>query len=175
MERKNDFAKFVVLMNTIGALTPQGIPSPEKTELYFRILEDMSLTIIEKRMTEHLRYNKFFPTPCEIRQEADPEIQAQEDCQLIEDLCLQFIFPEFPQAGREAVLMQLRAKGKEDIMYLADRWGAEIANGQNPTATRAQMIWSHKARIQSNLLEGNVPEKLDPHVVKLLDEMMEKK
>jgi len=169
---ERDKSRFTVLMNAIGEASPQGSPSPEKTLLYFEALKDMPYDLIKKRMTNHLRHNKFFPAICEIRQEVDPEIQAQEDCDLITDLCKEFIFPDFPQVGRNIVCEKLKEQGREDLVELVDRWGAEIINNQNPTATRAQMIRGHKARIEHAMIEGVIAKKLNPKTEKLLEPLL---
>jgi len=171
---ERDETRFTVLMNTIGEMTPGDKPSPEKTMLYFECLKDMPYDLIKKRMTNHLRFNKWFPVICEIRQEADPELQAQEDCRFIEHLCRELIFSDFPMAGREAIGERLKTEGREDLMYLVNMMGAEISNGQNPTATRAQMIKVHKARIIQDLLTGTEQKKLNPKLEKLIEPMIKK-
>ena len=169
-----DKARFTILMNAIGEATPKGMPSPEKTKLYFDALKDMSYELIEQRMTNHLRFNKWFPAICEIRQEADPEIQAQNDIDLIEDLCMEFIFPDFPQTGREILHMKLKDLGRDDLTEMVDRWGAKIVNGLNPSATRAQMIRGHKARIEHDMIEGMIVKKLNSKTEKLIAPLIEK-
>ena len=171
---ERDETRFTVLMNTIGEMTPGDKPSPEKTMLYFECLKDMPYDLIKKRMTNHLRFNKWFPVICEIRQEADPEIQAQNDIDLIEDLCMEFIFPDFPQTGREIVHMKLKDMGRDDLTEMVDRWGAKIVNGLNPSATRAQMIRGHKARIEHDMIEGMIVKKLNPKTEKLIAPLIEK-
>ena len=172
MDRNKDFKKFTVLMATLGEATGQE-PSPQKIEIYFRCLSDMHFSEVESNALNQLRQSKFFPAISEIRQEADPELLAQEDCKLIESLCKEFIFPDFPRAGRTAVFLELQKQGKEDLMYLVDRWGAEIATGQNPTATRAQMVRGHTARIKNDLLlSTKEPKKIDKRAEKLIDEII---
>ena len=143
MNRENDFTKFAILMHTIAEVCPGEKPSDEKVELYFRTLQDMKFETVNKRMSNHLRFNKFFPTICEIRQEADFEAIANQDYALIEDLVRNFLFPEFMQCGVGLIEDKLIEQGKPELVPLFKRWGTEIMSGRNPTATRAQFIKAH--------------------------------
>ena len=126
--------------------------SPERTRIYWEALKDLSYEIINKNAINHLRYNKFFPAVCELRNEPNSETIIQADVELVENLCLEFIFPDFPQTGRNIVIHKLEEMKKEYLVPLVDRFGAEIVNGTNPSATRAQMLRAHKAEMEMKLL-----------------------
>ena len=168
---KSDVGKFTILMNAIGEACPGKLPSPEKTKIYFDALRDMEYEEIEKRMTQHLRFSDFFPTIKSIRQEADPELLAQKDVAMIEEMCQEFIFPDFPMVGRNIIYEKLKQRGQEDLIYLVDRHGAEICNGQLSTVVRAQMIKGHKASITQKLLTGKPIGQLNPKLDKLIDKI----
>jgi len=172
MNRKTDYEKFVVLLNTVGEATPQGKPSPEKTEIYFRCLQDLSFQEIDQCMMNHLRHKKFFPTISEIRGESDEdlEIQAQEDYRLIDDLCQNFVFEGFGGCGYEIIKMKLEEAGKGYLFETANRFGTEIAYGTNSTATRAQVIKQIKFinHVQRKQLSGQEKKQIGK-VDKLLD------
>ena len=144
MDRKNDFKEFAGMMATMAEALPGSKLSPEKIEIFFQALQDMDLETIKQRMLDHLRYNKFFPTVAEIRNE-DPELNAQEDYKLIERLCRDFIFEGFQRSGMQAIDMKLRDMGKAYLMPMVMDWGSEIVYGGNPTATRAQFLKAYKA------------------------------
>ena len=46
MDRKNDFKRFVILMSTLGEATPGEMPTSEKIEIYYRLLEDMDYNLM---------------------------------------------------------------------------------------------------------------------------------
>jgi len=168
---RQDFDRFTKLMLTIGEATPQGKPSPEKIEIYFRCLEDMNYEAVKQNAMNHLRYEKFFPTISELRNEAQLEIQAQEDYAIIKQLCQDFLFAGFGRSGTEAIRLMLEERGKGYLMPMVRRWGAEIANGYNPTATRAQFLRAYKADAQRDRLPGSERKEL-PEPVKALAEKL---
>ena len=152
MNRIKDFKRFSILMAIVGEATPGEKPSPEKIEIYYRCLEDMSYEVIERNTFEAVKKKGFFPLIPDIRNEPNSEAILQADIELIENLCLEFIFPDFPQTGRNIVIHKLEEMKKEYLVPLVDRFGAEIVNGTNPSATRAQMLRAHKAEMEMKLL-----------------------
>lgn len=148
MNRKKDYVRFVLLMQTIAETCPGEKPSTDKCELYFKLLQDMDYETIEKRMSDHLRFNKFFPTISEIRQEPDLEVIANRDYAIIEELIKNFLFPEFMQCGVGLIEDKLTKKEKAHLIPIFRNWGSEIMNNRNPTATRAQFIKAHIAEMK---------------------------
>ncbi len=159
MNRDRDFGRFTAFMISLGKATPQGVPDPQKIEIYFRLLEDMPIEVIEKNAMEAVRRKGFFPMIPEIRHDPDVEkqfeLEAQESYRILEDTIDAYYHPGFGESSCTVIEMKLKERGRTDLIPQFYRWGKEIANGQNPTATRAQFLKTYKAEME--LLQAKLP------------------
>jgi hypothetical protein len=146
MNRETDFPRFLKLMLELGSTTPQGVPSPEKVEGYFQLLEDMDFETIKQNAIYAIRSKGFFPMISEIRREGDAvklaEAKADRAYRLIEFLMRKYYYPGFGPSCMAVIEDKLTKWGEMAVLPLLNRWGQEILENSNPSATRAQFLKS---------------------------------
>lgn len=163
MIRKNDFVRFAALMQTLGEVFPGDPPSPEKVELYFLALKDLPYEVIHKMATIHIRCGKFFPIPVELADIKSENEEIEADYEIAQEMVDQFAFMGFGQTGSTIIAIKLKEIGREYLMTFINRNAMEIANSENPTATRAQLkkkLMVHYRDHKRLLIEAKEREKL---------------
>ena len=157
MIREKDYEAFTKFMIQVGAATPQGVPSVEKIEGYFQLLEDLDLETVRQNTLLAVRTKGFFPMIPDIRRESEEyaEPRAQEAYGILEELIEAYYMPGFGESSCTVIEMKLKERGRTDLIPQFYRWGKEIVNSQNPTATRAQFLKTYKAEME--LLQAKLP------------------
>lgn len=176
---EKDRPEFVALMNYIAEISKgKEIPSDNKIMFYFEILRDMDLNQIRNNATLYFRMNRgsWFPSIAELRGGEDEDLKAARAYEIISDLCKNWLFPEFPQAGRNVIKMKLGKQGLGYLMPLVDNWGGEFVSGNNPTATRAQFKTAFKAlenkRVNAPLIEsGEIHPRIESGIKQILGKL----
>lgn len=147
MNRKQDFVRFSKLMVELGSTTPQGIPGPEKIEGYYQLLEDMEFDTIKQNAIYAIQSKGFFPMVSEIRRENDilkiNEAKANDAYKIVRDLMTKYYYPGFGRSCMDVIEFKLKEGKREDLIPFANRWGGEILENSNPSATRAQFLKSY--------------------------------
>lgn len=173
---KTDHTDFAALMAGLGETYGTTL-SDERIRIYWMALKDLSLEEINRNATTHIRTNKFFPKPCELRGESEEQLerQAMQDITFVERLCLDFLSPGFQQSGMVAVEEILKEQKKDYLVSLVRDWGAEIWNQSNPTATRAQMLRAYKAMARDGKMlpapaeRAKIPERAEGMIKQVVD------
>ena len=133
-------------MAMIGEATPGESPSPEKIRIYYEVLKDMDFEIIKNNAINYLRNKKaFFPFPCDLRNDPDPDEQAQAAFAYVEKLVDTFLYDGLQTAGMTAIKLRLEKDNKMHLLPLVQAFGVEVAEKSNITATRAQFLKAYKA------------------------------
>jgi hypothetical protein len=141
MTREKDFQNFLVLLSTIAVGTPQRDKIDEDViESYYVLLEDMPFEIIKTNVITAVRKNGWFPMINEIRGEGKTNRQAMEDYEYLSHLLDVFYQPELGRSSMAVIEDKLEKAGKGYLVGFLNRHGPEIIYGDNPTATRAQLI-----------------------------------
>lgn len=164
--RENEFTK---LMIGWGEGTPGTDPSVNQMKIYsnWAIASNLSFEEIEERGKNAILREGWFPKLNELFG-VDDEALAQEDFQLLDHLVDAFLYPDFVQVGMGVIKQKLRRQGKVYLVPLLQKFGAEIANKFNPTATRAQFLKAHKANTKARMqLSPPKQKKLEGRIEKL--------
>lgn len=162
MERTKDFTRFIAFMSALAQGTPdRGKIDEDVLEVYFRLLEDMPIEAIETNSILAVRENGWFPKVNDIRREKDTqkivEAKADEAYNIITELLENYYFQGFGQSSMAIIEQKLNEMNRPELFRLVHRWGPEIVNNQNPTATRAQFLKSFA--IQENEWPTMIGEK----------------
>lgn len=169
MNRKQDYSRFVSFMSGAAQGTPQRKEIDEHViEIYFRMLEDLDLETVERRVVEAVRRKGWFPMISDIRGEgtAEQEISAQafRAYRLIEHVMREFYFPGFGASSMDVIEFKLENWGESRLIPLVRRWGQEIVENKNPSATRAQFIksfeYEHRPGVARTLPKNKSPKML---------------
>lgn len=146
MTRSKDYARFSQFLISLGTGTPQGIPTPEKIESYFMLLEDMDFETVKANAIYAVRKKGFFPMISDIRREAEArnflEAEADKAFRIIETILERYFWPGYGESFSNIAKDKLSEMGRPDLLPLLLRWGGEIYSGTNPSATRAQFLKS---------------------------------
>jgi len=120
-------------------------PSDAMKQLYFEILKDLDFETVNKNGFDHFKKNRYFPAACDLRGEIDKinEAKADHAYRIIEFVMKKYFIPEFPQTSMNIIKHKLNLWNESALLPLADRWGMEIFEGSNPSATRAQFLKSY--------------------------------
>jgi|GEM_PF-1711840 len=147
MIREQDYEPFANLLALLSEMAVRSRTiSAETIEGYFQALEDLPFEAINRHAMLAVRTNGgHFPSVAELAGEEDPEIEAQKAFEDISRLVCSFVGMGFGETSMTAIQIKLANEDKEDLIPLVRTWGAEIAYGTNPTATRAQFIRAYKA------------------------------
>jgi len=122
--------------------------TPIKVELYFSCLKHLTLDQIIDRVEAHFKKNRWFPQPCDFIDD-NGEVEATEAYNLIQELMDNFYDPTLGSCCLVAMQERLKDMNKEYINPLLLKWGSEIYERSNPTATRAQFLKAFKTDIKS--------------------------
>ena len=161
MQRDKDYGRFAILMATLSEATPGKDATPEKVEIYYRLLEDMAYRDVERNALNAIRRTGFFPLIPDIRNEMDVDAKAMEEYEFIRDLVDNFCFAGFGQCGLNIIDMKLKEAGKEYLYPFIRRWGMELAYTENPTATRAQAMKALKHEVSREFIGLPAYEQFD--------------
>jgi len=138
---KSDKQKFAEIMLVLGEMFPGKPPSDEKIELFFMALQDVSLEEIRHNAAVHINTANFFPVPADLRNDGDPEVEAQEAFRIVEDALNKYYDPYL----HGITLRIIKDKVGEKLFQMVQRFGTEIYYQDNITATRAQFTKAYKA------------------------------
>jgi len=136
-----------------------GKCSKEKIELYRMALMDLDLETIRQNAAIHIKRENFFPSVAELRNEPDPEAEAQEAFKQVEDALNKYYDPNFH--GTTLELIKKRVGGR--LFNLVKRYGTEIFYRDNITTTRAQFLKAYKAESKNaerKMLRGGEPQQI---------------
>ena len=122
--------------------------TPVKVELYFNCLKHLSLEQIIDRVEVHFKKNRWFPQPCDFFEQNGKE--AIEAYNLIKELMDNFYDPTIGSCCLIAMDEHLKQINKEYLKPILLKWGCEIYEGSNPTATRAQFLKSYETDLKIN-------------------------
>jgi hypothetical protein len=136
----NDFARFTALMISWGKICPGAGPDEDQIEMTFRICENMPFEVIEKNGMQTIRTTGFFPKINDLRGEGKTNRQAMEDYEYLSHLLDVFYQPELGRSSMDVIEYKLERAGKKYLVGFLNRHGMEMVFGENPTATRAQLI-----------------------------------
>ncbi|MFA5177245.1 MAG: hypothetical protein WC440_03735 [Candidatus Omnitrophota bacterium] len=154
MTREKDFQNFLVLLSTIAVGTPQRDKIDEDViESYYVLLEDMPFETIKTNVVTAVRKNGWFPMINEIRGEDKTNRQAMEDYEYLSHLLDVFYQPELGRSSMAVIENKLERSGKGYLVGFLNRHGTEIVFGENPTATRAQLIKQLDVEIERHVDE----------------------
>ncbi len=149
-----EIEEFNGLMQGLAEIYGENV-SDERLLLFWEALKDLPLGTIKSNINNHIRLNKFFPKPSELRGEQNIEIQAQKDIAYLENLLNNYYFPGFGESSMNIISQKLKEDGKEYLAEMIDRFGVEMVNQFNPSATRAQMLNAYKADVKAGRLMLN--------------------
>jgi len=127
--------------------------SDERVLMYWEALKDLEWEEFKVNVSRHIKINKFFPLPSELRDSDDPEAIANQDFDIIVDLMNKFSFDGFQQCGSAIIELKLKEMNRIDLYDPYQRWGSRILNDNNPSALRAQFIRARSAEIKRDNLQ----------------------
>lgn len=179
MTRSKDFQNFAKLMISLGTATPKGIPTPETIESYYMLLEDMDFQTVKDNAVYAVRQKGFFPMVSDIRRDQDAqkilEAEANEAYKILETLLERYFWPGMGETFANIVKDKLNEMGKPELLPMLYRWGSEIHNGTNPSATRAQFLKSYISEHgEYGQLSGKRMNEISEQAAKLLNPILEK-
>jgi hypothetical protein len=148
-----DFKRFAALMISWGKICPGAGPDEDQIEMTFRICEDLPFETIEKNGMQAIRTTGFFPKINDIRGEGKTNRQAMEDYEYLSHLLDVFYQPELGRSSMAVIENKLERSGKGYLVGFLNRHGTEIVFGENPTATRAQLIKQLDVEIERHVDE----------------------
>ena len=64
---QNDFDKFRGLLDRAATVYSKPKPNDELVSMYWDSLKDLHIAAVERGINSHLKYQKFFPKPAELR------------------------------------------------------------------------------------------------------------
>lgn len=154
-----EFAALILQMAEISANKSGENVSDAFISFYFEILKDMELPEIRSNAAIYFRNAKpaFFPSPADLRNEGDPEQIAVQAFARIEDYLNKYYAPEIGACMMKVIEEKMQKAGEKHLIGYLYKWGPEIVNGGNPTATRAQFIKSFRADVKTGRFQ-ELPE-----------------
>ena len=165
-----DKKRFVQLLAMLGELYNKNISGPLQ-EFYFVALQDLEYEKIHKNALNFVNTKKNFkgfPDPGDLRNE---ETKALESYNIIKEMMIRFYDPTFHKATLEIIKDRLERSRMDYMFPLLQRWGDEIMNGSNPSATRAQFLKSYQTdtSIRKRLPSKRQSEKISENINKIIE------
>ena len=169
---RQKFSQLMIMMAEVSVGNEFKRPSADKIQMYYNLLSDLSFDIIKLNAEKHFRKNKWFPAISELRGESDEKlkIKAQESFKILNDVIEKYYVAGFA-CTCDIVEQKLKAMNREDLISDFYKWGTEIVNNSNPTATRAQFLnayVAHKIIASDRQIEtGNKSKQLGEIIKKI--------
>jgi hypothetical protein len=147
---------FEMSVKTAKSVPPTG----ELKKLYFDILKDLDFETVNRNGRDHFTRNRYFPAACDLlgNSERLNDARADRAFRLVEHLMNEFYDPAFQQACMAVIVSRVEMWEKADssvkelnLIHLVKRWGLEIWEKSNPSATRAQFLKSFSLELGSYL------------------------
>jgi len=144
---EHDLLSFTQLIHQFHKVSKERnkpLPDNDVVEFYFEALKDKSLEEIRANGQAHfIRGSGFFPTVAELRNDPDPEQEARVVFDIVQNLMDTYFVPGFP-GTLDAVYRRLKRRGLGHVVPMIERYGLEIINRENITATRSQFVKSYE-------------------------------
>jgi hypothetical protein len=151
-------------------------PSKELKKGYFELLKDLDFEAVNKNGFDHFRKNRYFPAACDLRGDTDKINEAKADSayRLVEFLMREFYFEGYGESCMNTIELKLKAWNETDLLPLLKRWGREILEGSNPSATRAQFLKSYLIEHgEYNQLPEHKKREISDRALEILEPMLE--
>ena len=128
---KEDYMKFSTAMAVWGETCvgkeDEKRPTKEKVLFYFQLLEDLPLDEIKENGKNHFRRNRWFPAPCDLRNENGTLDAAAIDAyNIIEELMDGLYDPMIGIPCLNAMNERLESMGRAYLKPILMKWGSEI-------------------------------------------------